>query len=705
MLTRGEYRNEDGDFGLICYNTKEETELIIVSKGNVWSAFKVCEDGEFSYGNKKAKELWLLLKKAMKGCTAKNGAAAPFQLGTVSRHRFVKTKIDYAVDKYNGELAGVEIVSIPDEDNTTKELYIQLEYHPDESIRPRNIPYIKLTVAREFDKATSEEDAIQVRTLEEISLEKDITWLKNKKYYVVNDDATAESLFAQLDNWGYAIAYDTETTGLRINMFSKINSKWKKSLEEYNAARPPEEQIRADRLVGIIFCVEPDISYYFPCFNRKFKNLYEDRNSEVRKATIANIKAKYTIGEFRNKQTDMARYWRETPDDLIEPDCILMERCRNILETKQLVAHNGAFEWKVSHCYDIDINLEDDTMIMHQLMYKFRSTTANRGEPSSLKYLTKREFGIDQLDLGDFFVDFQEDSTGEVRGGSKRKGKKKSSKIDFSYMDYNGTVAYAPADGDTTLALYFKYKRDMVENHKEMEYIYGTEIVVACAIGYMEFYGHRLDEEKINRVRDANRRRMLEIEHEIRVLAKASDQSEEEAFSILNNINNKITELDKKIDNEKEADNSNGLLALKYEREEYFKERDEQILKCREVIDKSEDEINLSSPAKVAKLFFERLEYPFSGQKMSVAKKEIKPLLKMKDENGNNKYPVVHLYSEWKKLDTLLTKFFDNLQYFMYPGGFIFSSYGQISTATGRMSCSKPNARAERSHTIKQKCA
>lgn len=28
----------------------------------------------------------------------------------------------------------------------------------------------------------------------------------------------------------------------------------------------------------------------------------------------------------------------------------------------------------------------------------------------------------------------------------------------------------------------------------------------------------------------------------------------------------------------------------------------------------------------------------------------------------------------------------------MYPGGIIFSSYGQISTATGRMSCSKPNA-------------
>lgn len=688
MLTKGEYRNSEGNYGVICYNTKEESELILVLKGNVWSSYKACEQGEFSYGNKKAKELWTFIKKAMKGCTAKNGTAAPFQLGTVSRHRFTKTNTDYIIDKFNGELAGAEIVG-------QDELYIQLEYYADEHIRPLNIPYIKLTVAQEFANSLSdsEEENIPVRTLEEISLEKDITWLKNKKYYVVNDDATAEKIFTMLDNWKDAIAYDTETTGLRINMFGKINSKWKKQLEEYNKGKPVDEQIRADRLVGIIFCVEPDTSYYFPCFNRKFKNLYEDRNSLVRKQTIQNIKARYTVGELRNAQTDMSRYFRDTPEEEIEPDCILMERCRNILETKDLVAHNGAFEWKVSHLYDISISLKDDTMILHQLMYKFRSTTANRGEPSSLKYLTKREFGIDQLDLGDFFVDFKEDSTGEVRAGSKRK--KKSSKIDFSYMDYNGTVAYAPADGDTTLALFFKYKRDLVDNHKEMEYIYSVEIVVACAIGYMEFYGHRLDEEKVNRVRDSNRRRMIEIEHEIRVLAKASDEEETQAFNTLSEIEQEIKVLDTRIAEKKkvlEDTSDNEIEQLKSDRQELFIRRDEQIKLCREAIDNSSDVINLASPAQVAKLLFERLEYPFSGEKMSVAKKEIKPLLKMKDEDGNDKYPVVHLYSEWKKLDTLLTKFFDNLQYFMYPGGFIFSSYGQISTATGRMSCSKPNA-------------
>lgn len=686
VLSSGEYSGTEGKLGLICYHTKEESELILVLNGNVWSSFKTDQQGEFSFGNKRAKEIWNLIKKGIKGCTAKNGAAVPFQLGTVSRHIFTKTKINFMIDKFNNELAGVEI--------SGEDLYLNLAYTDNLAIRPQSIPYIKLTVAQEFAEGASDDVAIQVRTLEEISLEKDITWLNGKKYYVITDDDVAEKLFAYYDEYKGPIAYDTETTGLRINMFSKINSSRQRELNKYNAAKEEKDRIRSDRLVGIILCSELNISYYFPCFNRKFKNVYEDKTSERRRKTIQNIKAKYTVGELREAKTDMARYFRDTPDDEISCDCIMMERCRKILENGHLVAHNGAFEWRVSWCYDIAINLKDDTMILHQLMYKFRSTTSNRGESSSLKYLTKREFGIDQLDLGDFFVDFKEDNSGEVRAGGKKKGKKKSSKIDFSYMDYNGTVAYAPADGDTTLALYFKYKRDMVENHAEMEYIYSTEIVVAMAIGYMEFYGHRLDEDKINRVRDSNRLRMIEIEHEIRVLAKASDSVEDEAFRGLSDIKTEIESLDTMIDQMKaqlpEGETSKALEDSKEERQLLFNRRDEQMKVCKDAIASSNDEISLTSPAKVAKLFFERMAIPFSGEKMSVAKKEIKPFLKMKDEEGKDKYPIVILYSEWKKLDTLLTKFFDNLQYFMYPGGFIFSSYGQISTATGRMSCSKP---------------
>ena len=90
------------------------------------------------------------------------------------------------------------------------------------------------------------------------------------------------------------------------------------------------------------------------------------------------------------------------------------------------------------------------------------------------------------------------------------------------------------------------------------------------------------------------------------------------------------------------------------------------------------------------------LQIPNPGDKKSVAKRELKALLKETNSDGSPKYQIVHLYSEYKKQDTLVTKFFDNLQYFMYPGGYIFSHFGQIAAATGRMSASKPN-RATRS--------
>src|SRR5699024_4256414 len=101
----------------------------------------------------------------------------------------------------------------------------------------------------------------------------DVSWLKGKKYYIINDDAQAEALFSQLEKYSGPIAYDTETTGLKINCFGKINSVYQRKLIEYNKEHT-DEHIIADRMVGIIFCVEENVSYYFPAFNRKFKNLY-----------------------------------------------------------------------------------------------------------------------------------------------------------------------------------------------------------------------------------------------------------------------------------------------------------------------------------------------------------------------------------------------------------------------------------------------
>lgn len=668
MFTRGEYCDGSSTYGVICAHSKQDAEVLLVTSGTIASAYKTDGTNEYSYINPKAKEMYKVLKNGIAGCKAKNGEPMQFSLGSSMRHSYTKAKVDYSIELFDGEIVGASI-------SWGDGCSIFLEYTDDKNLIPNGIPYVALTVNR----ITTDQvlDEVPVRSVEEIALEKDdVSWLKYKKYYIVNDDDTAEKIFSSLDNWTGPISYDTETTGLKINCFGKINSEYSRKLAEYNAANP-DHQLRADRLVGIIFCVEENVSYYFPCFNRKFKNLYTS-DTEARRKAISIIKDRYSKPHSNPMQDDMDDYFRKTPEDQWSPDVILMERVRCILEKRHIVAHNGSFEYKVGCLYGIDTNLKDDTMIMHQIMYKFRSTTSNRGEPSNLKYLAKVELGIDQWELSDFFPDFKEDKSGQVRAANKR-GKKKGSKIDFSYMDYAGTRVYAPTDGDVTFLLFKKYKQDMMDNHKEQEYIYNVEVIVSCCIGYMEFFGHRLDERKIYGVRDKTKAELACIESEIRQAVGFSKPDEIDAYNHLKESIDAFSEVDNAGDEDARNNAIKGML--------------ESTDGLYAVIAKNEEnQLNLGSPAQVAELFYDVLGYPMQGDKRSVASKQIKPLLKAKNDDGTQAYPVANMYAEYKKKDTLLVKFYDNLPYFMYPGGYIFSSFGQISTATGRMSCSHPNA-------------
>lgn len=665
MFCKGEYRNDKKAYGVICNHTKKYFEAVLINNGNIESAYKKDESGEYAFGNVIAREMSTVVLNGIRSCNSRNGNAMAFELGVLTQHEFTRARVDYLIQLTSGEMCGCAI--------TSDDKYIELLYDVSVSI-PEGIEYVKLTTSSKKDIIVGDADDVVVRSVEEIALEKeDITWLKDKKYYIVNDDEKAEQIFSFLDNYNGIIAYDTETTGLRINCFGKINSKYQRELEQHNKDNP-NEQLRADKLVGIIYCVEPNVSYYFPCGNRKFKNLYDDKNSPIRQKIINNIKARYTVGDLKDSDGDMADYVRKTNPEDFTSDIILMERNRDILTTKHIVPHGGSFEWKVGWLYEIDTNIKDDTMLLHQIMYKFRSTTRNSGEPSNLKYLAKVELGIDQWELNDFFPDFKEDDGGEIRVKAGSRKKKQNSKIDFSYMTYEGTKVYAPTDGDVTFQLLLKYKKDMIENHPEQVYIYNVEVIVECAIGYMEFYGHRINEDKILGVRDRTKAKIVKIESEIRQIANYSSEKELKQYNELKEL------LDKSNENPDDSELLNEIIKMTAE--------------LKNTINNDEDHpLNLASPAQVAELFYVKLGIPFkSGEKMSVAKGQLKGLLKEKNEDGSPKYPIVHLYSEYKKEDTLVTKFFDNLPYFMYPGGIIFSHYGQISTATGRMSCNKPNA-------------
>ena len=671
VFTTGEYQTEKETYGIILNHTKNFIETVLVLNGEVQSAYKKENDIEYSFLSNSAREMYRVIQNGLSGCKPKNGTPMIFELGSSMIYSFTKSKVEYNIELFNSEIISADI-------SWGESSSISLRYTDNQTLIPPNIPYIQLSKPKKVSKESIEDlDEVVVRSVDEIALEKeDVSWLQNKQYFIVNDDEQAEKIFNILDNWDGPISYDTETTGLKINCFGKINSSYKRTLEEYNSTH--DIPIRADRLVGIIFCVEDNISYYFPCFNRKFKNLY-DSDSDTRRKTIEDIKSRYTTKPLNPMQWDMYDYINNTPPEDWGCDVILMERVRHILETKHIVAHNGAFEYKVGCQYGIDTNLKDDTMIMHQIMYKFRSTTSNRGEPSNLKYLAKVELNIDQWELSDFFPDFKEDSSGLIRGSGKARGKKKGSKIDFSYMDYDGTRVYAPTDGDVTFLLFKKYKTDMIKNHKEQEYLYNVEVIVACCIGYMEFWGHRLDETKIIAIRDQTRAEMICIESEIRQKVNFADEKEIEAYNLVKDAMAKFKEVDSigiaediKLANDKVVESVDNLRAS--------------------IDNNKEHEFNIDSPAQVGELFYDILKYPMQGEKKSVAKKEIKPLLKVKNEDGSLAYPVVSMYSEYKQKNTQLTKFFDSLPDFMYPGGFIFTSFGQISTATGRMSASRPNS-------------
>lgn len=644
MVCSGLYRkissNKIEEYSLIYKVDGKDIVVYLGKNNNIVSAYKIKSNKKYAYRNKDAEQIYDFIKTAFQGATSKNGTPVPFKYGAGSMHYFKKRNIDYEVQKFNGELVHL-IVSATG-------FNISLDFYEGD-FNEVDLDYTEIKVET---LSNVDVDDVPVRSLDEIALEKDITWLKDKKYYIVNDNETAEHLFSQLEKYKDIVCLDYETTGLKINMFGRYGSKRRAELEKYNLENP-DSPIRTDSVVGLIFCVEDNVSYYFPVGHRKFDNLYSKRD-ETCIRTIQNIKARYTVGDLRDDLSEYSVFIRNLPESEFTPDIILMERVRDILEKCNILAHNGSFEYKVSLLYNIDLNLKEDTMLMHQLMYKFRSTTSNKGEPSNLKYLTKVEFGIDQLDLKDFFVNYKEDNKGTVRNT-------KSSTIDFSYMDYEGTKAYGPADGDFTLQLYKIYGKDLKSNHKDMEYIYNVEVVVSMAIGYMEFYGLRIDEEKIEKARNKSVEDMMLLEHKIRKIANYTSPKEDDIYSeLMEAINNKESTKDKKL----------SLFGA-----------------LREEIDSSSNVLNLNSPAQVSSLFYDILKYPCKDGDRSVGKKVIKSLTKAKNSDGSPKYPAVGLYREYKDLSSLVTKFFGKLPDFMYPGGFFFSSFGQISTATGRMSC------------------
>ena len=587
---------------VLFYGNKSDREVILLDEAQqVISAYKQVGTKQYMAMSDVAAKLTARVNKALTKIKKSGGEPTSYN--------------DRAALEFYSETRNAIITVISDRHTVFKvdidmDVRLAIALTPDgederKFVAPPNIRYVELSTSIQTEGGQE----LTVRTVEEIKLTKeDVTWLDRVKGIVVQDDATAERYFNKLEVTNEGLAYDTETTGVKINCFGKINSHYARELAEFNAGK--STKLNADALCGIIFATKDDTAVYFPCYSRKFQVLYQD-DTPTRRAVVNKIRVDYTVGRYRDRKGDMADLIRSGVE--LTPDVILMERVRYILETKYIIAHNAAFEYKVGFMYDIITNVRDDTMLLHQILYKYGPDP--RHKYSNLKALSKLELGIDQWGLTDFFPTYKEDEDARLRADSVvgKKKKKKKSKIDFSYMDLEGAKIYAPADGYCTIGLWKKYKKDLKDNWAQMERIYLIEVASCVGIAYCEFFGHKLDESQVEKVKQSYIEQTAVLESKIRGEAKLCQSGEDllrrklELTSMSAKEVAELTEEGKKL------------------REEALLVGSAQLaVDLKELM--SMDVFNIGSSKQMCTLFYDTFGMPESSKGRSAAKDAIKAL-------------------------------------------------------------------------------
>lgn len=198
----------------------------------------------------------------------------------------------------------------------------------------------KVKVEKKIEAQSLEQ--MYYKTFAEVMLahpDKDLAYLSEQNYILVDDsnfEAVVEYLY-KFDLW----AFDTETTGLKIN----VNSR--KGQSEY-----------ADTMVGFVIAVKEHEAFYFPTGHSKAPNL------------------------FNGDDVKTMSYFKEG------------------LETKKVLAYNATFDWKVAYIYGINTNFVMDIQAAFKLTYEAKSNIKN----ASLKSTTTEYLGLDTLELSDLVV-------------------------------------------------------------------------------------------------------------------------------------------------------------------------------------------------------------------------------------------------------------------------------------------------------------
>lgn len=251
----------------------------------------------------------------------------------------------------------------------------------------------------------------------EANPDKSYVWLNDRKYKVVKDLNEAVEICKKLWNHKGIIAFDTETTGLNVNITSR--------------------QGIGDRLVGMVFSYKIGEAFYFPIKHKKIKNICDDSNE----------------------------------------DYIITKYFKPILEEKEILCHNGAYDWKVMYNYGIFTNVVQDTFIL----FKVTMWNDHRDMSLKLKYLTHLILKRDSFELSDFV-----------------QGKFGSNNIKFWDLEEESVKYYACPDTDNLLELYqYCVDTDLLSKYGAKK-IYQIEVAFSLVIAYQEYYGHCVDISRID---------------------------------------------------------------------------------------------------------------------------------------------------------------------------------------------------------------
>ena len=470
--------------------------------------------------------------------------------------------------------------------------------------------------------------------------EKDLTWLAKKDYRVIRTKKEIDDyveLLKDLPQDTY-IGVDTETTGLRVN------------------------QNKVDEIVGMSLSHKEDFGIYLP-FRQKY-----GKNSE------------YTIEEVMEKLRPLI--------DKREPTA------------KPLVLHNAKFDWKVFKQSDIELNVVKDTFIMMGLLafavgkmygfeefvehytkfgysedvlydtyYKNQIVAGHKVQESGvalkdlpnisayrqngLKGAVEHYFNYEVLELTDMFekktptdyekvielvekgAEIDEITESKLRTDIRAKENGKNKRVtpfDFRYAPEWFYTIYGAADGDFPLMLL----RVLTEEGGDWAKLGGAlditeqiELATVETLAEQEYYGLKIVIPEIQRL---------------------GNDAEED----LKNIEQSI-------------------------------------------YDEVGFEFNINSNKDLGDVLYNKMGVPkhqsfrTKSGAMGVGKKVLDQIADMKDEQGNDKFPIVHKLKKYSKVSKELSAFYRALPDLADDFGFINPSYNALGAETGRISSNDPN--------------